>query len=101
MVCVRDVRLRYIAAYAGPWVGCGGELDVKTGTRFSVMDVDGDDLLCKSMDEELVNQAKQLEKLRIAQTSNPARMLKLFLGIDRFRIPYEVITDGRIESCDE
>ena len=35
-------KIRYEAKYLGPWVGCGGEVDVPCGVKFRVVEVNAD-----------------------------------------------------------
>ena len=54
-------KIRYEAKYLGPWVGCGGVVDVPCGVKFRVVEVDGDECRCLCLAESIVEKAKRLE----------------------------------------
>ena len=77
-------KIRYEAKYLGPWVGCGGEVDVPCGVKFRVVEVDGDECRCLCLDESIVEKAKRLEIEKVLKRAVGERLAKKFLGVSFF-----------------
>lgn len=77
-------KIRYEAKYLGPWVGCGGEVDVPCGVKFRVVDVIENECRCLCLDESIVAKAKRLEMEKVVKRVAGDRIIKKFLGVSFF-----------------
>lgn len=77
-------KIRYEAKYLGPWVGCGGEVDVPCGVKFRVVEVDGDECRCLCLDESIVEKANRVEIEKTLKRAAGDRLAKKLLGVSFF-----------------
>ena len=77
-------KIRYEAKCLGPWVGCGGEVDVPCGVKFRVVEVDGDECRCLCLDASIVEKAKRLEIENVLKRAAGDRLAKKLLGVSFF-----------------